>query len=617
MNDLKSKESISLNEFKELIELPETKALALVDSEGLIKFCNKTFSRLFLLKECDSFNELDSEPNMGSLINNIMSSKYSSFHFDLFIFQTDSIPFSSYVVDLDRIMIDGKELFLLIFTSLEERKGLEEKINSLHNALDYGDVSVIITDENGKINYVSKAFEKILSKGIENLYDKPIAEELSIFLNESDKKEIQNSVLNKTEWIKIISSDGYSKEIWFKELKFYPVRQSESESLKFILTANDITNYILKNRIVQKSEKQQKAIINNISDPLVILKGEKDKFKFENANESFLESFKLKKEDSFGKEIEFLFPEDFYLTIINHLLNNDDFINTNKRVYYSNKITERDYQIKISSLVDEFEHNQLYIVSLNDITEQLQNQKVLREAYEKEMKLNRLKTAFLANMSHEIRTPLNAIVGYADLLEDDIINKDYQNVAEMSVFLKDGVNRLLNLVENILEVAKLESGEDDLDFESVSVNSLIRTYFESQQNILEQRNIGVDFRLSTENPQIKTDESKFKKIMLELIDNSIKYNKPNGKILMSTSISEDNVILELIDTGIGIRNEKLSQILEPFLQDTDEGYRRKYEGAGLGLTIANKLTTLLGGKLELTSAENIGTKVTLTFQLAS
>ena len=233
------------------------------------------------------------------------------------------------------------------------------------------------------------------------------------------------------------------------------------------------------------------------------------------------------------------------------------------------------------------------------------------------MKLNRLKTAFLANMSHEIRTPLNAIVGYADLLEDDIINKDYQNVAEMSVFLKDGVNRLLNLVENILEVAKLESGEDDLDFESVSVNSLIRTYFESQQNILEQRNIGVDFRLSTENPQIKTDESKFKKIMLELIDNSIKYNKPNGKILMSTSISEDNVILELIDTGIGIRNEKLSQILEPFLQDTDEGYRRKYEGAGLGLTIANKLTTLLGGKLELTSAENIGTKVTLTFQLAS
>ena len=617
MNDLKSKESISLNEFKELIELPETKALALVDSEGLIKFCNKTFSRLFLLKECDSFNELDSEPNMGSLINNIMSSKYSSFHFDLFIFQTDSIPFSSYVVDLDRIMIDGKELFLLIFTSLEERKGLEEKINSLHNALDYGDVSVIITDENGKINYVSKAFEKILSKGIENLYDKPIAEELSIFLNESDKKEIQNSVLNKTEWIKIISSDGYSKEIWFKELKFYPVRQSESESLKFILTANDITNYILKNRIVQKSEKQQKAIINNISDPLVILKGEKDKFKFENANESFLESFKLKKEDSFGKEIEFLFPEDFYLTIINHLLNNDDFINTNKRVYYSNKITERDYQIKISSLVDEFEHNQLYIVSLNDITEQLQNQKVLREAYEKEMKLNRLKTAFLANMSHEIRTPLNAIVGYADLLEDDIINKDYQNVAEMSVFLKDGVNRLLNLVENILEVAKLESGEDDLDFESVSVNSLIRTYFESQQNILEQRNIGVDFRLSTENPQIKTDESKFKKIMLELIDNSIKYNKPNGKILMSTSISEDNVILELIDTGIGIRNEKLSQILEPFLQDTDEGYRRKYEGAGLGLTISNKLTTLLGGKLELTSAENIGTKVTLTFQLAS
>ena len=617
MNDLKSKESISLNEFKELIELPETKALALVDSEGLIKFCNKTFSRLFLLKECDSFNELDSEPNMGSLINNIMSSKYSSFHFDLFIFQTDSIPFSSYVVDLDRIMIDGKELFLLIFTSLEERKGLEEKINSLHNALDYGDVSVIITDENGKINYVSKAFEKILSKGIENLYDKPIAEELSIFLNESDKKEIQNSVLNKTEWIKIISSDGYSKEIWFKELKFYPVRQSESESLKFILTANDITNYILKNRIVQKSEKQQKAIINNISDPLVILKGEKDKFKFENANESFLESFKLKKEDSFGKEIEFLFPEDFYLTIINHLLNNDDFINTNKRVYYSNKITERDYQIKISSLVDEFEHNQLYIVSLNDITEQLQNQKVLREAYEKEMKLNRLKTAFLANMSHEIRTPLNAIVGYADLLEDDIINKDYQNVAEMSVFLKDGVNRLLNLVENILEVAKLESGEDDLDFESVSVNSLLRTYFESQQNILEQRNIGVDFRLSTENPQIKTDESKFKKIMLELIDNSIKYNKPNGKILMSTSISEDNVILELIDTGIGIRNEKLSQILEPFLQDTDEGYRRKYEGAGLGLTIANKLTTLLGGKLELTSAENIGTKVTLTFQLAS
>ncbi len=105
--------------------------------------------------------------------------------------------------------------------------------------------------------------------------------------------------------------------------------------------------------------------------------------------------------------------------------------------------------------------------------------------------------------------------------------------------------------------------------------------------------------------------------MLEVIDNAIKYNKNDGKILATTSVNEGKVNIEIIDTGIGIRQEKLDQILEPFLQDTDEGYKRRYEGAGLGLTIANKLTLILGGKLEVTSAENIGTKVTLTFTSAN
>ncbi len=613
MNEIKSKEFVSLSEFKQLIELPETKALALVDLNGVIRYCNKSFSTYFSLKENDSFENLESEPNIESLIKNILQSKYSSFHFDLFIFQTETIPFSSYIVDLDRIYVDRTELFLLVFTSLEERKDLEDKINSLHNALDYGDVAVIITDDEGLINYVSKAFEKILNKGIESLYNKPIVNELSQFLDTEDQNEFLKALKNRSECIKIISSKENNNEGWFKELKFYPVRRSESENLKFILTANDITNYILKNRVIQKSDQQQKTIINNISDPLVILKHEDDKFLFENANESFLETCNLDKELSLGKEIEFLFPEDFYLTIINQLQDFSEEANSQNRIYYSNKDIERDYQIKISSIIDDFEKSKLFIISLNDITEQLQNERVLRDAYLKEMKLNKLKTTFLANMSHEIRTPLNAIVGYADLLEDDIMSKDFENVPEMTSFLRDGVNRLLNLVDNILEVAKLESGENDLDIEAVNVNSIIKIYFENFAIRLDERNINVDYRLDSANPQINVDESKFRKIMIELIDNAIKYNKSNGKILISTSTNNKDVVIEIIDTGIGIRNEKLHQIIEPFLQDTDEGYKRKYEGAGLGLTIANKLTELLNGKLELTSAENIGTKVTLTF----
>ena len=615
MNELNPKEFVSLSEFKKLVELPETKALSLVDNEGIIKYCNKTFENLFLLKENDSFVQLDSEPNISSLIRNLIQSKYASFHFDLFVFQTENIPFSSYVVDLDRILIDGKELFLLIFTSNEEKKELEEKINSLHNALDYGDVAVIITDENGLINYVSKAFEKILHKGIENLYNQPIVDELSKFLSKSDIKEFNFSLENKVECIKIISSVNKEGEIWFKELKFYPVRRSESENLKFILTANDITNYILKNRVIQNSEQQQKTIINNISDPLVILKRVKEKYLIENVNESFITEFKIDKENSIGNEIEFIFPEYFYIQIIDKLDNYNE--ERNSKNYYTCKTNGRDYQIKISTVADEYSDAKFFIVSLNDITEQLQNEKILKAAYEKEIKLNKLKTAFLANMSHEIRTPLNAIVGYADLLEDDILNKEFDNVTEMTGFLRDGVNRLLNLVDNILEVAKLESGENDLDFEICSVNAVLSTYFDNLKQKLNERNIGVDFRFDENNPQINIDESKFRKIMLEVIDNAIKYNKNDGKILATTSINEGKVNIEIIDTGIGIRQEKLDQILEPFLQDTDEGYKRRYEGAGLGLTIANKLTLILGGKLEVTSAENIGTKVTLTFTSAN
>lgn len=606
--------NISLSELKQLHEMPNAKPVCLVDSAGTIIYCNKIFTSLFDIIEGEDFSKIESEPSLPSLFNNFSGSQFANFHFDFHFFSAVSSEQSAFIIDIEKVVIKDSYLFLLVFTSTRETSAIEERINNLHNALEYGDVAVIITDDKGIINYSSQSFEKIFDTNIELLFNHHVSTVVNKYLDEKEISLLNFAIKNKREWIKLISDVNQDGSAWYKEIKLNPVRRNDTEKVNFILTANDITNYILKNRISQQTEERQKSVINNISDLLLIVRKEKDKIVFENANDNFHNELGIVKERVKEKNlIEFL-PLELYDELKKAIVKFSKENEHRAQFNYSDKKKGREYMCKLTCTEDPFEKMLLFILSMSDITEQLMHEEKLKEAYQKETQLNKLKTAFLANMSHEIRTPLNAIVGYSDLLEDEVLETGNESLGEIIDYLKDGVKRLLDLVENIVEVSILESGELNLDLITIGVNSFIENILPDYLRKQEPADIIVKTDLDPRNPMMKADESKLKKICDMLVDNAIKYNVRKGLVILRTRAFDDTVSIEIEDTGIGIDDQKVDQLLQPFSQQEEEGYRRNYEGAGLGLTIAYRLTQVLGGSLDIRSKADKGTIVTLSFK---
>ena len=229
------------------------------------------------------------------------------------------------------------------------------------------------------------------------------------------------------------------------------------------------------------------------------------------------------------------------------------------------------------------------------------------KAKEKAEESDRLKTAFLNNMSHEIRTPLNAIMGFSDILPENFDNKE--NLQNFSSIIKFKGNELLELVNSILDIANIESGQLSANLEKSNIKRLLEEmeiFFIEYQKRVNKENIQFIFKRQINNSDFEVfiDQGKLKQILINLIGNAFKFTS-SGKIEVGCSLLEDNKLnFYISDTGIGIPKEKHEMIFERFRQIEEFAY---HEGAGLGLSISQGLIHFLGGEIWLESEVNIGT----------
>ena len=600
----------SFDEFDDIYKLQENNSLIIIDKLCSIIYSNDSFKKTFGDTDSEKFFSFSTEPDLQYLITSLIDSKYNNLQFDLFF--THETPFknNSFNVEAERIIICGIEYFVLFFRTLDEKIKLEERINDLHNALEYGKIPVIITDEQGIITYATAPFERILKAGIEKFFRNSVIDALLFYLTHEDKRTLNESIKNKKDWAKTISCVDGKSNVTYYELKLNPVYRGESEVVNFILTAHDITNYISKNLYVKKSERRLKSIINNISDLLFIIRDKEGVHLFENANDNFCKTFSINKAIALKKNINEILCEELFEEVENAI----EQYNSNDESYFEFKYNSPDrkqYSVKITSIDDQLEDEVIYIVSMKDITDLVLYQDQLKVAYEKEINLNRLKTSFLENMSHEIRTPMNAIVGYSEMIDDSIAEEDYGAIKELIGSFKEVMYRVLNLYGNIVEVFQIDSGELKLEMASLNVNQILKSVYDKNFKKAEKKNLNFHIKLDNKELNIKTDWAKLERIIDSLVDNAIKYTD-YGDVIISSDMTNKKIRIKISDTGRGMKNNKILMMYEPFVQE-EETYTRKYEGAGLGLTIAYKLTVLMGGKFEINSEENIGTNITLTF----
>jgi len=230
---------------------------------------------------------------------------------------------------------------------------------------------------------------------------------------------------------------------------------------------------------------------------------------------------------------------------------------------------------------------------------------------------DRLKTAFLANMSHEIRTPMNAIVGFADLLLKPGIT--YDKIEKYSKIININSHQLLSLINDIIDISKIESGQIQIYKKKTNINDILDELYNIFQPMAYNKNLILKIHKSLlpHDAFIITDETKFKQIFINLLNNALKFTS-SGEINFGYTKKDDFIVFYVSDTGIGISPENYEIIFERFRQ-VDGSNTRKYGGAGLGLSISKALVELLGGKIWLESEENIGTTFyfTLPYRLES
>jgi len=232
--------------------------------------------------------------------------------------------------------------------------------------------------------------------------------------------------------------------------------------------------------------------------------------------------------------------------------------------------------------------------------------------YTQTQEATRLKSEFLANMSHEFRTPLNAIIGFSEMLSSgyygELTTKQGQYLNNIAISGK----HLLRLVNDILDLSKVESGNMRLHYETLNTGEIIEESISILRDMAEQKNINIELQLTDIN--INVDALRFRQIMYNLLSNAIKFTMNDGKVNVRTRVENDTIRVEVEDTGIGISKENRDKIFTQFRQ-LDSSYARKQEGTGLGLVLTKKLVELHKGSIDFESAEGKGSIFWFTLPL--
>jgi PAS domain S-box-containing protein len=250
----------------------------------------------------------------------------------------------------------------------------------------------------------------------------------------------------------------------------------------------------------------------------------------------------------------------------------------------------------------------------SDFTERKAAENALRSAKEQAEAASRSKTEFLANMSHELRTPLNAIIGFAEMIEKGLLGPiENPKYPEYARNINDSGQHLLSIINDILEVSKIEAGQIEITDQTVDVGQVIDDVVRIVRARADEQNLDLKIDYERPAPFLRADERKVKQILLNLLSNAIKFTPSGGVVRIEAATLHDrSVQIRVTDTGVGIAEEDVPRALERFGQ-VEHVMTRLHSGTGLGLPLAAGLAELHGGSLELDSKEGEGTSVTVTF----
>jgi cell cycle sensor histidine kinase DivJ len=251
------------------------------------------------------------------------------------------------------------------------------------------------------------------------------------------------------------------------------------------------------------------------------------------------------------------------------------------------------------------------VAVMRDVTERKNQEEALERARAEADHANAAKVKFLANMSHELRTPLNAIIGFSDMLiNEERMRLDGPRRREYAKLINDSGNHLLAVVNGILDMSKLETGDFELSPEPFVPAQVIGSCCDLLALKAREQGIELTMKLPANLPEIIADKRSFKQIMLNLISNAVKFTERGGRVTVTAAPESSGLLVTVEDSGVGISAEDMPKIGRPFFQ-AKGAYDRRHDGTGLGLSIVQGLVALHGGQFDISSRVGHGTTVSV------
>jgi PAS domain S-box-containing protein len=483
-------------------------------------------------------------------------------------------------------------------TELEEsRKFLESIIENIPN--------MIFVKDAAELRFVrfNKAGEDLLGFKRKDLYGKNdydfFPKEQAVWFINKDRNVLKSKKLLDIAFENINTLKHGQRILHTKKI---PLVDDKGKPKYLLGISEDITEKIKAEEAVKESERKLQSTIDAVTETVFLLDSNGIIL---STNLTTAKRYNTTIKELVGKSLYNFLPNEVAVSRKEHIR---EVIKSGKPIVFEDKRDSTWVENNIYPVIEDGKVTKVAIYG-RDISQRKQIEKELKEAKEIAERANQVKSDFLANMSHEIRTPMNAILGFAELLKDKVLDErgtDYING------IVTGGKNLLLLINDILDLSKIEAGKFEIHKEPVNIFSILSELQQIFDYQAKKKDIKLNFNVSADLPKfLMLDHIRIRQILLNLLGNAMKFTH-HGFVNMNVSVRDNkdssskvNLIFEIQDTGVGIAPDQKQKIFEAFYQHEVEG-TKNYEGTGLGLTITKRLIEMMNGKITLKSQPGKG-----------